>query len=240
MRHVSMGRIKVIPEISGSLGGGMGARSLSSPNVRHRSLLALPTVIVGDVDEPQGGKGGKGVAGRKSRSPLSSTENAEADNDDVNNANSAENAENAEITDNTDTSASTEDENDGLTMATAKRVGGPGGLEAEASANSEASPNVDASEKNEKEATVVPRPAVAVLKDNRIGDTPQTPIPHTTQTNPSADVNAIKAKSKSKTNKSFSINFDNVNNAKTGANGKRWSFWKRREQEREQMVVASV
>ena len=256
MRHVSMGRINVIPEIveplgggSGVGGGGMGARSVSSPNVRPRSLLALPTVIVGDgvdgfggvsgrVSRPrsllalptvifgdgvEGVEGVEDVAGRNaSRSPLSSMENADA-YADANNANNAENVENA---DNTDASASTEDESDGLTM-----VGepGPSGSEVEASDNS------DASEKNQ--ATVVLRPAVAVLKGTRTEGTPHTPtptptpIPHT-----SADVNAIKAKLKSKMNTSFSmVNFGNVGNVnmKAGTGGKRWSFWKRRE-EREQ------
>jgi hypothetical protein len=78
---------------------------VSSSNVRHGSLLARPTVIVGDgVDDREGGKG---LAGKKqSRSPLPSTENADASNANANNANSAESAEsaeNAENADNTDT-----------------------------------------------------------------------------------------------------------------------------------------
>jgi hypothetical protein len=42
MRHVPIGRIKVIPEIAETLGGRMGAKSVFSPNVRPGIFFLIP------------------------------------------------------------------------------------------------------------------------------------------------------------------------------------------------------
>jgi hypothetical protein len=51
-----MGRVKAIPEVAETLGGGRGPSGVSSPNVRPGSFFSRPTVIVGDVfDGREGG-----------------------------------------------------------------------------------------------------------------------------------------------------------------------------------------